>query len=75
MISLLVLTAGLLACTEAVHDSIIDRDNYHDFQVFRAFPQQDSDFEFLQQLNSQVLNLNICTLKPNFYKFNIYRIV
>jgi len=52
---LLVLTAGLLACTEAVHDSIIDRDNYHDFQVFRAFPQHDCDFEFLQQLNSQGL--------------------
>ena len=75
MISLLVLTAGLLACTEAVHDSIIDRDNYHDFQVFRAFPQHDCDFEFLQQLNSQVSNLIICTLRTNFHKFDIYRIV
>ena len=51
MKTLIALVAGL-ACTAAVHDRILEVDSFQGYQVFRAYPRNDQDLEFINSLES-----------------------
>merc|ERR1719354_573211 len=51
MKSLIALLAGV-ACAAAVHDRILEVGSFQGYQVYRIYPRNDQDLEFIHSLES-----------------------
>ncbi len=51
MKSLIAMLAGI-ACAAAVHDGTLDLDSFQGYQVYRTYPRNDQDLEFIHSLES-----------------------